>query len=50
MKRVSGFSDLTFFHHASLQTLLETTGLTAFPPVLGDLTLVHSRTAILDVA
>lgn len=40
----------TLPHHAGLQTLLEAAGLAGFPPPLGDLTLVHHRAAVLNVA
>lgn len=40
----------TLPHHPGLQTFLEAAGLTGFPPPLGDLTLVHHRAAVLDVA
>lgn len=40
----------TLPHHPGLQTFAEATGLAGFPPPLGDLTLVHHRTAVLNVA
>lgn len=40
----------TLPHHPGLQTFAEATGLAGFPPPLGDLALVHHRTAVLNVA
>lgn len=50
LQRSQVWQELTLSHHAGTQALLETAGLAWLPPSLGDLTVIHHRTTVLNVS